>query len=64
MFKIVTLNLDKIPGVSNTGNFFPHTKRNWTYSSMKGLLKGYTLLKLQMTVSGRKTVNNHVSHLL
>ena len=54
MFKIVTLNLDKIPDASKTGNFFPHTKRNWTYSSVKGLLKSYTSLKLQMTVSGRK----------
>ena len=34
--------------------FFPHAKTKWSYSSAKGLRKGYILLKLQMTVSGRK----------
>ena len=54
MFKIVRLNLDKILGFSTTDNFFRHTKRKWTYSSVKGLLKCYTSLKPQMTVSSRK----------
>lgn len=52
MFKIVRSNLDKIPCFSN--NVSPQGKGMWTYSSVKGLVKGYTLLKLQMTVSDRK----------